>query len=309
MRRVIFLLLRLTGVPFVLRELVQRAKVTILCYHDPTPDVMDRHIRWLSRHYSLISLRQYVDYRNGRPRAKLPRRALVITLDDGHRNNYRLKTIFEHNKIPVTIFLCSAIVGTNRHYWWTVLRDRRNREYVKKVSDSERRLFLAREGFEETKEYLDRQALARHEVLSLKDIIDFQAHTRFHPILPQCSAERAEREMRVSKSELEDSFSLDVYAVAYPNGDYSDREVRLAKDSGYGCALTLDGGYNTDSTDLYRLRRIPIDDSADSNELIVKASGLWGFLETILGRNRYGYRTMFSGDEAGSHAVRGAEDG
>jgi len=90
---------------------------------------------------------------------------------------------------------------------------------------------------------------------------------------------------------------LSIYAIAYPNGDYSDRDCQITCDAGYECALTLDGGFNSTNMDLYRLNRIPIDDYDGKNELVVKASGLWDFLyERFRGRS-YGHTP--SADEFG----------
>jgi peptidoglycan/xylan/chitin deacetylase (PgdA/CDA1 family) len=285
MRRILFLLMRLTGIPFLLRELFQRGKVTILCYHDPDPVTAAAHFRLLARHYTIISLREYIDRRKGRNPARLPAKALVVTLDDGHRGNFELKELLEARDLPVTVFLCSDIVGTGRRFWWRTGISHDEVRTLKALPDGERIARLAAHGFDERKEYPDRQALSAAELKALRHRIDFQAHTRLHPILPRCSPERALDEIAGSKQELEGRFALDVYAIAYPNGDYSDREVEIARAAGYECALTLDPGFNTSETDLFRLKRIAMYDKADRNELIVKASGLWEFLHRLFSAN------------------------
>ncbi|MBI3899630.1 MAG: polysaccharide deacetylase family protein [Gammaproteobacteria bacterium] len=278
MREFVFLLFRITGLPLLLRELVQRRRVSILCYHDPRPEVLEAHVRYLRRHYSIISLRQYLDWRR-QPTTPLPPKPLILTLDDGHRANYLLRGIFRRHKLPATIFLCSEIAGTWRHFWWKAATSAEVREQLKRVPDSERHRLLAETGFTEQKQYPERQALSLREIKALKPLIDFQSHTRFHPLLPRCSDERVAEEIQLSKTELEDRFGLRIYALAYPNGDYTDREAECAQRAGYECALTIDGGYNTDTTDAFRLRRIRMSDTAGSHELAVKSSGLWGWCE------------------------------
>jgi peptidoglycan/xylan/chitin deacetylase (PgdA/CDA1 family) len=86
-----------------------------------------------------------------------------------------------------------------------------------------------------------------------------------------------------SKQILEKEFGLNIYALAYPNGDYSKRDIALAKDAGYQCALTVDFGFNSKKTDPFRLKRICVNDATDLNELVVKASGAWDFFKTING--------------------------
>ncbi len=287
LRRVIFLLLRLTGVPFVLREILQRNRVTILCYHDPAPDAFAQHLRWLQRRYSIIPLRRYVEWRKDSSEARLPPKALVITLDDGHRGNMSLEPVLRSLGVPVTIFLCSAIVGTNRHYWWTKVPIHESAA-LKRVPDQQRRERLAATGHEERREYSTRQALSLEEVAALRPLVDLQAHTRLHPILPMCSLQRAREEIEGCKTDLESRLGLDIYALAYPNGDYSQRDVEITRRAGYWCAVGLGGGYNSATTDLCRLCRIGMADTADLNEVVVKSSGLWDVILAVLGRRQDG---------------------
>ncbi|MFL6713491.1 MAG: polysaccharide deacetylase family protein [Sulfurifustis sp.] len=277
MRDVVFFLLRLTGLPLLLREVIQRRRVSILCYHDPAPEDFARHLRLLTRIYNVISLERYLAWRRDSAVA-LPPKPLVITLDDGHRGNYALAGVLAQYRIPVTIFLCSAIVGTRRRFWWKDLSGA-DREQLKRMSDAERLQALARNGFDETEEYPERHALSADEIQALRAHADFQSHTRFHPILPSCDDARAADEIGVSKAELEQRFGLDVNALAYPNGDYTARDAMLARQAEYTCALTIDGGYNDRATDVYRLHRFRMSDAATNSEVVVKASGLWSFWE------------------------------
>lgn len=283
-RRVIFFLLRLTGIPLLLRQTVQRHRVTILCYHEPCPRDFVRHLEILTRKYHIISLRRYLEWRTD-PSVRLPTKSLVITFDDGHRSNYQLKDILLKYKVPATIFLCSAIVGTNRHFWWNSVSPREV-EKLKRVGDAERRTLLNVRGLDETREHADRQALSREEITELRGILDLQSHTRFHPILPCCDNGRALDEIAQSRHELQARFGLLTSAFAYPNGDYSERDVAFVRQAGYRCALTIDGGYNGRTTDIYRLRRVRMSDTARTSELIVKASGLWGIWERLVRRDR-----------------------
>lgn len=61
MRRTIFLALRLTLLPFLIRELVQRRRITIITYHDPTPEILAAHPTVLKRVYNIVSLATYAE--------------------------------------------------------------------------------------------------------------------------------------------------------------------------------------------------------------------------------------------------------
>jgi peptidoglycan/xylan/chitin deacetylase (PgdA/CDA1 family) len=136
-------------------------------------------------------------------------------------------------------------------------------------------------GHVDTKEYETRQALSCDEIAEMKSLVDFQSHGVFHPVLPACSDERARCEVFESKKTLEHRWGLEICALAYPNGDYSDREISLLRSAGYTCGLTLDPGFNDSATDSFCLRRIPLPDDAGISELIVKASGLWASLRSL----------------------------
>jgi poly-beta-1,6-N-acetyl-D-glucosamine N-deacetylase len=285
-RTVAFFILRRSGLPYIIRELVQRRRVTILVYHKLSPEVADRHFEALRQSYNIITLRDYLDFRT-KPQKQLPPKALIVTLDDGHKGNYALKPTLEKHAVRATVFLCSGLVDTNRHFWFELTMTDSVRQALKTIRDEDRLKVLAGIGFAETDEHTSRQALSAAEIEEMKSVVDFQSHTVYHPLLPQCSDQRAVDEIFSSKSQLENKLGLHVNALAYPNGDYSAREVAAAEECGYECALTLDLGFNSRTTPPFQLKRICINDDAGLDELFVKASGVWGLLKSLVrGRSK-----------------------
>ncbi len=288
LRQVLFRLLFLSGIPFLLREIVQRRRVTVILYHDIRPALAAAHFRALRRRYRVIPLREYLDaLRDGRVH-ELPRKSLVITFDDGHRGNHALIPVLEELAVPVTIFLCSRIVGTNRHFWF--LHDASNGriEELKSVANDERERRLGAAGFDRMREWPKRRALSRDEVREMLPFVDFQAHTMFHPILPRCADAEARAEIEDAKSDLEELLGRSVTTLSYPNGFYSDRDIELAKQAGYDSGITVDLGYNDAKTDSFLLNRICIDDSDDVGAMLVKATGLWTYLRNRIKGPGYG---------------------
>ena len=112
--------------PCLIREVFQRRFVTILVYHRVDPVTADRHFTALRRSYSPISLQAYLEARRDNACQRLPSKALIVTIDDGHESVYRLKPILAKHQMPVTVFLCSGFVGTNRRFWFSRLRPRPN---------------------------------------------------------------------------------------------------------------------------------------------------------------------------------------
>jgi poly-beta-1,6-N-acetyl-D-glucosamine N-deacetylase len=280
-RSAVFALLRFSGLPFLIRELRQRNKVTIIVYHAIEATRADVHFAALRRRYYMMSLSDFLEARSRKTRERLPRKALIITLDDGHKSNYALMAMIQRHRIPISIFLCSGIVGTHRHYWWLHANDAEEAQALKRLTDEQRVQTLLRAGHTDRRTYETRQSLSRDEIAEMKSVVDFQSHTVFHPVLPACSVGRATWEVRESKEALEREHGLKIYALAYPNGDYSEREVRLLQSAGYSCGLTLDAGFNDCETDLFRLRRLALPDNAGVNEVIVKTSGLWALLNAF----------------------------
>jgi peptidoglycan/xylan/chitin deacetylase (PgdA/CDA1 family) len=179
--------------------------------------------------------------------------------------------------------VCSGVVGTGRRFWFADL-PLADVEGLTALPDEERQRALVRRGFDEQAEHPEPVALSRAEIADLADVADFQSHTISHPILPRCSEEKARREIVESKADLEREMGLDIYAFAYPNGDYSARDVQMVAEAGYDCGVTLDPGFNSLSTDPMRLKRLWIGDEDGIDELVVKACGLWVFLRRLVDR-------------------------
>ena len=274
--------LRLTLVPFGIRQVIQRRRVTILVYHRPRPETFARHVRVLRKLYNLISLDAFVTALERGTLRHLPPKSLVLTLDDGHRSNYELINTFRGLPAPPTIFICSGIVDSEQAFWFDVVADP---EELKRVPDEERvrRLdAMAAAGATGA-----RAALDGHQITELKPYVDFQSHTVTHPILPRCDDDKALRELADSRLDLQRRYGLRVYAVAYPNGDWSQRDLRFARQTGYRCGLTVRSGFNGPRTDPFRMRRIAVNDDVDGVHVVVlKACGVWGALRSVFRRRR-----------------------
>lgn len=275
-----------SGLPALIRATLQRKTVSILVFHDIEPERAEQVFPWLARRYNIIDLNDYLEARRQNNPGLLPDKALIITLDDGHAGNYRLLEVVRKYHIPVTIFLCSGIVDTRRHYWFKFKRPEFSTRQLKKLPNREKLEVLARAGFWPDREFPEPQALNKKQIEEMSAWVNFQGHTVFHPCLPKCDAEEARMEIFQCKQTLEESFNLKINALAFPNGDYSDRDIELVKRAGYECALTVDHGFNTLQTDPFRLKRLSIDDKDDFRIVALKACGLWSFIKTRNGTNQ-----------------------
>jgi len=282
--------IRYSGLPFLVRELFQRNKVTILVLHDIAPDRARRLFPWLAKNYNIIGLDRFFEAHRTKNPGLLPAKPLVITLDDGHVGNYKLLPVLRDLNIPATIFLCAGIINTKRHFWFKVKKTDGGARKLTTVPNRVRMEILEKAGFHNEKEYPEVQALNRSQIDEMKSLVNFQAHTVFHPCLPKCDDDVAKREIEHCKTMLENDFGLRINALAYPNGDYSDRDIALLQNSGYDFGLTVDFGFNTVQTPPYRIKRLSIDDNDTLDVLVLKSSGVWAFLKTRNGKKQnYGW--------------------
>ena len=252
----------LLGIPLLVREWVCRNRVAVLLYHDVQPEVFTRHIAYISRHYKIISLDMLVSAIYKKDFSEIPPKSVVVTIDDGHVGNFALLSIIKQHRISPTIYVCTQIINTHRHFWFRI-PERSEKERLKKLPNVERLTRLKQESdFEPEKEYQDRQALNIDEIEEMMQVVDFQPHTQFHPILPHCTETECKQEIFGSKTDLEKYLGIECLHFSYPNGDYTEREIEIVKAGGFCSARTTDIGWNNVETSPYKLKAMPISDNA-----------------------------------------------
>ncbi|MDR3706745.1 MAG: polysaccharide deacetylase family protein [Capsulimonadaceae bacterium] len=159
----------------------------------------------------------------------LPRRPVIITFDDGFDGLLKAHPIFEAARFPYTIFVVAACVGKTNSW------DR---------SHNIPELPL-----------LSWEAIAE---LDRSEFVSVQPHTLTHPSLPELNSREAENEIAGSKARLEDRLGKEATVFCYPYGHYNDETVRIVRQAGYACAVTMDRGRVRQDEDLFRLPRISV---------------------------------------------------
>jgi len=294
--------LKLSGIPFLIREFIQKNKVTIILYHDISVENAQLHFNYLRKRYNIIPLQTFLIAHKENRVKHLPKKSLIITIDDGHKGNYKLLPLIKKLQIPITIFLCSHIICTNKKYWFKHDLKDFDIERLKKFNNQERLKFLLLKGYDQDNEYDSPSSLSNNEILEMSEYVDFQSHSMLHPCLPYCTDQESEMEILGSKKLLEENFKFTINAFSYPNGDYSDREIEFLKRYGYEAGITCDLFFNSQKTDVYRLKRLGCRDEASLAELEVKISGLYFFLKGIFFKKNFGY-TKKTGKTADENRV------
>lgn len=285
-----------TGVAAAVRRLLWRDRVAVLLYHDPKPATLDAHLSYLKTICDVVPLSELDKPGRGRPRA-------VITLDDGHAGNAALLPVFAKHGVRPTIFVCSGIVAKPRAHWWMhPAAAHADIERLKRLPNRARLRELAALGYREGEPddgqadhgqagragatanvVLDAPAqvatgLSAEQIEAMRPYVDFQSHTRFHPILTRCDDRECEDEIVGSKREIERLSGNECVHFAYPNGNYGEREVRVLKAAGYRTARTCDVGWNDGRTDPFRLRAIDIHDDSSLAWFAAQLTGIPLFL-------------------------------
>jgi peptidoglycan/xylan/chitin deacetylase (PgdA/CDA1 family) len=240
-----------------------------------------RQMEYLARHFSVCALEDVTDVER---RERIPENAVVITLDDGYRDNYRNAfPILRELSLPATIFLATGSIGSGKILW----HDRVFRAFGRTTESSlpefgperttyplgsrqERRAsrdrvlrFLktldgeARLGWiDQLVEKLEVQdpCTDRDLMLDWDEVrkmhqagISFGSHTVTHAILSALGPGRARQELVDSKRTIERELGAPVRCFAYPNGkagDFNEETKAILREAGYSCALTTIFGTN-----------------------------------------------------------------
>ncbi len=272
------IVIRYSGLAYLFRILT-RKRIQIVLYHDPSPEVFEEHLKYLSSHYRLISLNDVLELTAPGSRRKIPRGALWITFDDGWKGNRRLLPSMIRYGCRPTIFLATQVVATNRHFWWTVCSPAEVSRL--KYLPHAVRLRELKEKYDYTpgREYAERQTLSLEEISQMKAYVDFGLHTCSHPVLTTCTIAEKRKEIAVCAKEAE---RLGCYPVfAYPNGDYDRECIRILKESGISLARTTDAGWNKRNSDRYTLKVSGASDTGSLTRLIAEMTGIPRFLQHL----------------------------
>ena len=252
-------------------------------FHDPSSRLFESCLKWLQRAgFQFISLDDLsLIIREGKP---IPKGAVFLTVDDGWKNNrLNIAQIAEKYKVPVAIFVSTEPVEKGGAYWWSYIKKataanaiRQNVEDLKKLENEERVRIVEAIKIQFP---IEREALTIEEVKEIASgkMVTIGSHTVTHPILTTCSDERVAFEINTSKQVLESWLSKPVQYFAYPNGNFTDREISLLKKADYKLAFTTQTHYLTTKNinEYYSIPRFEVFENASFAENICRMSGVW----------------------------------
>ena len=208
--------------------------VPILCYHrfgdgggkmTMSSASFAAQLDWLARNdYRVIPLAQLSGYLAGRE--PLPKRSVVITIDDGYESVHRVaRPLLRKHGFPATLFIYTDFIGAADALTWSQLQE-----------------------------------------LATSGLIDVQVHSKTHRNLIETGAAEADEsyrrlldtETRVPREVLEKRLPIQVRHFAYPYGDANQALLDALTRQRYQLGLTVNPGGNAFFAQPLMLRRTMI---------------------------------------------------
>lgn len=202
------------------------------------------------------------------PRSTWQRKAVLLTLDDGLRNNAVVAAdILRKHEIPAVFFVSNRHIGTRRLLWFSYLKalklrfprsslvfrgtsyDMSPEGRAASVDDLRRRLLDLRphpeamysaiakelppwESFvsqAEAEDWFLGMTESQMEEIDADPLFSIEAHTVDHPFLTKCEPNEVIRQIGDNKAYIEGVCRKKVSAVAYPAGDYDSVVIEICK--------------------------------------------------------------------------------
>ena len=208
--------------------------IPVLCYHrfggrasklTVTPAAFTAQMEYLARNgYHVLALKDLGPFIAGRE--PLPKKSVIITIDDGYRATYDIAyPILRNFGFPATVFLYTDFVGAGDALTYPQMKE-----------------------------------------LIASGLVDIQPHSKTHSNLTLKLAdendakyrERLRREVDAPVDVIRDRLALASYAYAYPYGDVNEVAVDYLSRRGVSLGLTVTPGGNGFFAYQYMLRRTMI---------------------------------------------------
>jgi len=286
---------------------LKRNRLIVLTYHQVgdfnaahnklllDTSLFEQHLIWLKQHFRVLCLE---DAMRRLLNGTLPKRAVVISIDDGYVDGYT--TIFPlliKHKLQASFFISTS--GIEKGYLWDELV---SMAIMKMPIEKPILTFLEKnypiETYNEKLAAIDKVTQVikyvplekrdeligklcietgypsiKHQFLSNENIQEMNqagmcigAHTVNHPILTLETPDNAKKEMLDSKLALEQQIGSEVKFLAYPNGklerDFTLQHQQQARECGFEAAFSTEWGCST-LDNLFAIKRITLSEKTE----------------------------------------------
>lgn len=259
-------------------------------------EAFERQLAYFTKNYNCLSVAEAV---SALKEASLPKRSLILTFDDGYRDNFSLALpLLKQYQVPATIFVSTAFIDNKLKPWWDELAlvleyaDRisfkwqgRTYKFLLRSIKEKYRAFNNLDALFKTLDIQGRAELLRLikgkefssisanlPMLSAEELFEFSreplitigAHTVNHAALRPLTKSAQYQELSESKRYLTELLGKTPAYMAYPYGEagqVKSAETEVAKELGYEAAFTTRSGqlHSEHSEHLFALPRVAID--------------------------------------------------
>lgn len=223
-------------------------RLCILMYHDISDDLKDQwavtqnqfidQMRWLKENnYDILSLGQALEkLQSGR----ISERSVVLSFDDGYKDFLEIIVpVLRNFEFNATLFILANEAGGISHW--------------KSAG-------------------LEKPVLSWEEITRIVEMgFEIGSHGLTHRNLMYLQSDEMNKEIKDSKSIIEDKIKKPVIAFAYPFGKYEYRTEKVVRKAGYRCAVGVGSTMaNGPETNLFRLQRVAIEQNDSLSNFIGK---------------------------------------
>jgi peptidoglycan/xylan/chitin deacetylase (PgdA/CDA1 family) len=266
-------------------------RLAVLAYHGVDDgEQFAQHLDHLRRTASPVSLEEALAAFAGE--RQLPRRAVLVTFDDGHRSVLDVGLpLLRERGMPAVAFVVAGLVGTDDPYWWTEVVDLAGRggtvegmpplaptdvvRALKRLPDPLR--IAAIEELRGTAGTARRVAQ-----LSVQDLRTLESggvaignHTWSHPCLSRCDDDTCRDEIERAHTMLSGALGGPPAVFAYPDGDRDPRAAAVLHELGYRAAFLFDHRLSpTRPDDRFSVSRLRVDSTTTLDRFRTIVSGL-----------------------------------
>jgi peptidoglycan/xylan/chitin deacetylase (PgdA/CDA1 family) len=295
---------------------IGRGHLTVLAYHrvldidsetypydedivSVSIDEFDWQMRYVKAHFDVVT---FADFHAATKQGQLPERPLIVTFDDGYRDNCtHAFPVLRLHDLPATVYLTTGLIGSSAVFWfekiafWIKRSERssfrfgikdpvevhlgaQRREALEtvqsalKLADEQEHAQLMGQLEEQIGQPLEERHLV--EVLSWDEVsdmhrggIEFGSHSVSHLNLAKISGEYLTAELQDSKRAIESKLGCGVLTVSYPIGmpwAYSGDVCAKARHAGFEFGVSyVDGTNALGALDPFGLKRMHVERDTD----------------------------------------------
>ncbi|MCF6775617.1 polysaccharide deacetylase family protein [Thiotrichales bacterium 19X7-9] len=226
-----------------------KRSVPVLMYHHvleqsgficSSIEEFDQQMAYLvANKYKTLTIDEFYQYKKGK--LKLPKKSVLITFDDGWRNNFVYAyPILKKYGLKATLFVVTGWIEAASNSNDVAFQAVQHKECKKKAPTHPREVLCSWD-----------------ELKKMADVFDIQAHTHTHRD-DYFGTLDWQKDIILSKELLKQRLNIDSKHLCWPRGNYDIETIKLAKDAGFEVLYTTERGINLADNQLDYIKRIAV---------------------------------------------------